>query len=81
MLEVENVRQQQAGLQEQLKESGGRVHSMEGELLDMSHSLEAARASTKKAEEALMEETQAALAKNKNLIEEYKESRGFQLGL
>ncbi|THU54340.1 hypothetical protein C4D60_Mb10t24070 [Musa balbisiana] len=54
---------------------------MEGELLDLSRNLEAARASVKKAEETLTEEIRAAPEKNKNLIEEYKESRGFQLGL
>lgn len=35
-LELECVGQQQASLWEQLKESHGRVHSMEGELLDLS---------------------------------------------
>lgn len=50
---------------------------MEDELLDLSRNVEAAQASTKKAEEALAEETRAAPEKNKKLIEEYKESRGF----
>lgn len=54
---------------------------MEGELLDLFQSLEAARAMMKKAKEALVKETQAAPKKNKKLIEEYKELCGFQLGL
>ena len=54
---------------------------MEGELLDLSRSLEEARSSTTKAEEALAEETRVAPAKNKKVIEEYKESLRFQLGL
>lgn len=41
-LELKNAGQQQAGLREQLIESHRRVRSMEGELLDLSRSLEEA---------------------------------------
>ncbi|THU70090.1 hypothetical protein C4D60_Mb08t21400 [Musa balbisiana] len=54
---------------------------MEGELLDLSRSLEEARALVKRVEEALAEETHVNPTKNQKLIEEYKESHGFQLGL
>ncbi|THU56211.1 hypothetical protein C4D60_Mb11t14880 [Musa balbisiana] len=54
--ELEGAGQQQASLREQLKESHGRVRSMEGELLDLSRILEEARSSVMKAEEALVEE-------------------------
>lgn len=64
-----------------LKESRWRVRSMEGKLLYISRNLEAAQVKAKKAEEALAEETRAALKKDKKAIAEYKESRGFQLGL
>ena len=47
---------------------------MEGELLDLSRNLEAARALARKADEALVEETRVAPEKNKKLREEYKES-------
>lgn len=50
---------------------------MEGELLDLSSGLEAARAETKKAEEALTEKTQVALEKGKRTISEYKNSCAF----
>ncbi|THU54356.1 hypothetical protein C4D60_Mb10t24240 [Musa balbisiana] len=66
-LKLEGIEQQQASLWEQLKESRGSVHSMEGELLDFSRSLEEARSSATKVEEALVEETRAG---------PYKEQKG-----
>ena len=80
-MELEDVGRQQASLREQLKESRELVRSIEGELLDLSRSLEEARSSATRAEEAFAEETRAALARNKKVIEEYKESIRFQLGL
>ncbi|CAL9056499.1 unnamed protein product [Musa banksii] len=75
------VEQKLAETQCMLKESRWRVRSMEGKLLYISRNLEAAQVKAKKAEEALAEETRAALKKDEKAIAEYKESRGFQLGL
>lgn len=75
--ELEGVGQQQASLREQLKESHDRVRSMKSELLGLSRSLGEACLSATKAKEALVEETQAAPAKTKRAIEEFKESLRF----
>ncbi|THU50435.1 hypothetical protein C4D60_Mb06t20200 [Musa balbisiana] len=80
-LDAEASEEQSTELQTRLKAFVAEARSARGDSLELIRRLEGARAKAREASEALDAEIRQRLAKDKKLLEDYKGSSGFQLGL
>ncbi|THU64392.1 hypothetical protein C4D60_Mb01t25990 [Musa balbisiana] len=78
---VKVAEEQNKDLQTLLRTTRTEVRLANKEVVSLAQKLEEARAEARRAFEALAVETQQRPEKDKKLIEDYKESSGFQLGL
>ncbi|THU69296.1 hypothetical protein C4D60_Mb08t12940 [Musa balbisiana] len=79
--ELKAAEEQNKGLQELLRSTKAEVRLARNEMLALNQKLEEVRAEARASSEALVDEIRQWPEKDKKLIEDYKKSSGFELGL